>query len=159
MESSHSLLFLFSVTYASNMSNNSVTYNYKDTTSVETLGIKPYYIFRKGESSNSYAGFLCALTFNQKERETTRVTTTAASTEANYTTGELGLFVGNKWHASEKCTIFAECDLSSRLFSNTTTYKVGGKSVTNYQGGMLGGGGTSSWQLHITPRLGIAYRW
>ncbi|MBQ9205236.1 MAG: hypothetical protein IJ158_00805 [Treponema sp.] len=49
--------------------------------------------------------------------------------------------------------------MSSRLFSNTTTYKVGGKSVTNYQGGMLGGGGTSSWQLHITPRLGIAYRW
>ena len=151
--------FSFSTINASNMNNSTVTYNYKDTTFVETLGIKPYFIFRKGESSNSYIGLLFALNFNQKELETTKVTANGTDITQNYTTGELGLFVGNKWHASEKCTVFAECDFSSRLFASTSTYELGGKSVENYQSGMFGGGGTSSWSLYVTPRLGIAYRW
>lgn len=159
--------FSFSTAESSNMNKNVVTYNYTTKTCVETLGVKPYYIFRKSEKSSSYIGILFALNFHQNKtvKDTSEYNEygnvyeiSKTDSLLNYMTGELGLFIGNKWNASEKLTFFVECDFSSRLFATTTTYEVGGKAVDNYQSSMFGGGGTSSWALYVTPRQGIAYR-
>jgi len=150
--------FSFSKSQASNVNNSAVTYNYTQKSFVETLGIKPYFMFRKAEKSTSYIGLLLALNFHQTSRETTKVTVDGVDSKLNYTAGEFGLFVGNRWLASERLNIFAECDFSSRFFSKTTTYELGGKSVADYQAAMLGGGGTNSWALYVTPKVGISWK-
>lgn len=133
-------------------------YNYKTTTAVETLGMKPYFIFKKTERSENYIGILFALNFNQRTVNT-EASSSAEKAAQTYVTGEFGLFVGKRWHATEKMSIFAECDLSSRLFSSTSKYKVNGIAVlSDYQSSMFGGGGTSAWALFVTPRLGMAWK-
>ena len=150
--------FSFSKSQHSNMPKEVVNYNYQVDSYAEIFGVKHYFIFRKAEKSSSYLGLLFSLNFCQTSRETFKVLIEGTDRKSNYVSGELGFFVGNKWNVNEHITIFAECDFASRLFAKTTTYEIAGESVDDYHSAMLGGGGTNSWMLFITPRLGASWK-
>lgn len=150
--------FSFSESLLSNMADGVVKYNYAEKGFAETVGVKPYFMFRKTENAASYIGILFSLNFYQESRETSKVTVDGLEWNENYTTGELGFFVGNRWIVSERITVFAECDFSSGLFSKTTTFELDGTAVDNYKSAMFGGGGTTSWRLNITPRVGVSWK-
>lgn len=150
--------FSFTVNKGSELKDNVVSYNYTLTSFVESIGVKPYYMFRKTENSTSYVGIIFSLGFIQDDCTVTSTPTNVILWKDSYMYSGLGLFLGNRWNVSDKMIIFTECDLASRLFTSCLTYEYSQKEVEHYQNEMFGGGGTRSWSVNITPRLGIAYR-